>query len=165
MNNILKISGRKKQSSGKKVLVARLIIIALLFLPSLVVAQNPGRDRLLFLDFAELPFNLDMAKYVTTFGAVFSDINNDGIDDLIVSNHGYLRPSIYLNQFGQFVNYSYLLPLERENMDRHGITVIDIDNDGDKDVLITAGGADGIGPGGKNHIYLNLLAETGQFDF
>jgi len=165
MNNILKISGRKKQSSGKKVLVARLIIIALLFLPSLVVAQNPGRDRLLFLDFAELSFDLDMAKYVTTFGAVFSDINNDGIDDLIVSNHGYLRPSIYLNQFGQFVDYSYLLPLEREHMDRHGITVIDIDNDGDKDVLITGGGADGIGPGGKNHIYLNLLVETGQFDF
>lgn len=153
------------QTHRKKVLAALIVIMTLLFLPCLTTAQNPGYGKTMFLDFAELLFGPGMDKYTETFGAVFSDINNDGWDDLIVGNHGLLRPSIYLNHFGQFMDYSYVLPLEREVMDRHGITVVDVDNDGDKDLLIAAGGAEGRGPGGKNHIFLNLLVETGQFDF
>ena len=149
----------------KKVLAGPVVIVILLFLPCLTSAQHPGYEKTIFLDFVELPFESGMDKYTETFGAVFSDINNDGWDDLIVGNHGLLRPSIYLNHFGQFLDYSSVLPLDREVMDRHGITVVDIDNDGDKDFLIAAGGAEGRGPGGKNHLFLNLLVETGQFGF
>ncbi|NIM91417.1 MAG: hypothetical protein GTO17_10775 [Candidatus Aminicenantes bacterium] len=160
-----RVSGRKKKSIGKIGLVSCLVIAAVLFLSSLFDAQSPGYDKFIFLDFEELPFASDMGKFTATFGAVFSDINNDGWDDLIVSNHGWMSPSVYLNHFGQFVDYSHVLPVVWEKLDRHGITVVDIDNDRDKDVLIAAGGAEGRGPGAKNHLYLNLLTETGQFDF
>ncbi len=145
----------------KKILILALQLILIATTQSF--NRSPVKNEQL--KFFEQSIDEKLNKYTPTYGIVFSDIDNDGQDDLIVSNHGWFRPSIYMNDHGGFKDYSFLLPLDRETMDRHGITVVDIDNDGDKDILIAAGGADGIGPGGANHIFLNRLIETGVLEF
>ncbi|MCK5059419.1 MAG: CRTAC1 family protein [Candidatus Aminicenantes bacterium] len=104
-----------------------------------------------------------LTKYTPTFGAAVVDINNDGTDDLVISNHGQI-PSLYLNKNGVFENYSHLFP-EQILVDRHGVTAVDLDNDGDKDLIFAAGGGDGIGPGHMNRLYQNLLMERGKLTF
>jgi len=99
-----------------------------------------------------------------TFGLVFSDIDNDGDDDLIISNHGCNKPSIYLNQDGFFQDHSMLLSITRIS-DRHHIGLLDLDNDGDKDMVIACGGDNGIGPGWPNEVYQNMLKEQGTLAF
>lgn len=99
----------------------------------------------------------------TTFGAVFSDVDNDGDDDLVVSRHGS-GIELFLNQGGfSFDRESHLLA--RTTGDRHGITAIDIDNDGDRDLVIAGGGADGLGEGTVNFVLKNMLVETGDLRF
>jgi len=141
--------------------LALILIIGLLSIPVMSSALQDVQD----LSFIEQPFPPELIKSTPTFGVVFTDINGDERDDLIISNHGWLRPSIYLNTGGGFQDASFLLRLDREVMDRHGITVVDIDNDGDRDLFIAAGGADGVGPGGTNHVFLNRLSESGSFYF
>lgn len=99
-----------------------------------------------------------------TFGAVFSDIDNDGDDDLVISNHGCAFPLVYLNQDGFFQDRSALLPVNRIS-DRHHIGLLDLDNDGDKDLVIACGGDNGIGPGWPNEVYRNMLREQGTLAF
>lgn len=104
-----------------------------------------------------------LTKYTPTFGAAAADIDNDGSDDLVISNHGQI-PSLYLNKNGVFENHSHLLP-EQKLKDRHGVAAVDLDNDGDKDLIFAAGGGDGLGPGHTNSLYRNLLNETGKLAF
>jgi hypothetical protein len=99
-----------------------------------------------------------------TFGAVFSDIDNDGDDDLLVSRHGK-GPFLYLNRGDLTFEDVTKMILPRTRGDRHGVTVVDLDNDGDRDLVMAGGGADGVGKGAVNHTYRNLLAETGELAF
>jgi len=101
--------------------------------------------------------------YSPTFGAVAADIDNDGIDDLAVSNHNQ-PPSLFLNRNGLFIDSSDIFP-DRVRSDWHGITAVDLDNDGDRDLIIAAGGSDGTGPGLPNRLFRSLLADTGQLAF
>lgn len=110
---------------------------------------------------ATVQYGLD--RYTMTFGAVAVDINRDGRDDLVVSNHGKL-PSIFINRGDFFEDHSDLFP-DPVIRDRHGITVVDLDNDGDRDMVIAGGGADGVGPGSENRIYKNLLRDSGSPGF
>ncbi|MCK4766679.1 MAG: CRTAC1 family protein [Candidatus Aminicenantes bacterium] len=103
--------------------------------------------------------SVGLTKFTRTFGAAAVDINNDYSDDLIISNHGCL-PSLYLNINGIFEDHSFLLP-EQKTHDLHGVTAVDLDNDGDKDLIFAGGGSDGIGAGHANRLYRNLLSETG----
>lgn len=132
-----------------------------LFLPLNLQAQEERRIVFQEQDLGALK------KFTATFGAVFVDIDNNGWDDLIVSNHGLNFPTIYLNEGGSFVDKSSLLPMKERFRDRHAITVVDIDNDGDRDIFIGGGGggAEHVATGMRNEIYLNTLAQTGEFGF
>lgn len=104
-------------------------------------------------------------RHSTTYSIAVSDLDGDADDDLLVGNHGS-PPTLYLNtgQQGRFVEQSVLLGIGRHR-DRHGFTVVDIDNDGDRDILYAGGGADGVGRGLPNGVHNNLLAQTGQLAF
>jgi hypothetical protein len=142
------------------------IWIPILLITVLASAFNQKISNENRLTFVEKTLNGISDVYSETFGAAFSDINNDGLDDLIVSNHGWRIPGIFLNDGqGGFKDFSSLVPYQMMIIDRHGITVADIDNDGDKDLLIAAGGAEGVGRGGPNNIFLNRLMETGSLSF
>ena len=104
-------------------------------------------------------------KYVSTFSAGVADFNEDSRDDLLIGNHGF-PPALYLNKGSSFIESNEFLPDEhRKRSDRHGFTLVDLDNDGDTDILYAAGGDDGIGRGSPNNIYQNMLTETGDLSF
>lgn len=106
-----------------------------------------------------------LERYSSTFSAGVSDFNRDGQDDLLVGNHGR-PPVLLLNDKGRFIDAQALLPEEhRQRKDRHGFTLVDIDNDGDTDMIYAAGGADGVGRGSSNAVYRNLLVESGELRF
>ena len=77
-----------------------------------------------------------MAKFNQTFSVAVVDINNDGSDDLVLSNHGFL-PSLFLKKKGVFEDHSLLFP-DQVISDRHGVTAVDLDNDGDKDIIFAS---------------------------
>ncbi len=106
---------------------------------------------------------LKLARSEETFGVAVADIDNDGHDDLIISNHNK-PPSLFLYHEGVFLDRSDLLP-DRVLSDWHGIAAVDLDNDGDKDLVIAGGGTDGVGPGERNRLFQNLLSESGRLAF
>jgi hypothetical protein len=113
--------------------------------------------------FDDITVEAGVAIYSNTFGAAFSDIDNDGDDDLILSRHAG-GPALFLNQNGMvFSDATHLLPATWG--DRHGITVVDLDNDGDRDLAIVCGGADGVGNGCSNQTIRSLLTENGKLAF
>ncbi len=113
--------------------------------------------------FVDFTVQAGLSRTSVTFSAVFSDIDGDGDDDLIVGNHG-TPPSLFINRDGVFADASDLIPIPGV-ADRHGIVAVDLDNDGDRDLVIAGGGADGIGTGASNEVYRNLLRETGELGF
>ena len=104
-----------------------------------------------------------LSIYSPTFAIAAVDINGDLKDDLLVGNHGY-PPTLYLNHDGKMTNSGKALPIFKRD-DRHGYTIVDLDNDGDRDLLYAGGGQDGIGKGSGNGVYKNLLAEKGSLEF
>ncbi len=151
-----------RRQRGNKLAALMLILL----LPPAAYAidgqENSGRE--IAISFKDMTARYGIERYICTFGAVFADIDNDGLDDLIVSNHGGSRPSVLLNRGGRFEDDSHCLPMT-DIVDMHGITVVDIDNDGDKDVLIAGGGNLGIGDGSPSQLFKSLLVETGSFSF
>lgn len=97
-----------------------------------------------------------------TFGAAWGDFNGDDLPDLWVNNHFNNQGILYQNEGdGTFtdVTLDVFLATELEG-DDHGSAWIDIDNDGDQD-LIQVGGGDTPTPDPRqaNNLYIN---EGGQ---
>jgi hypothetical protein len=138
----------------------RIGLLCLVFLVGFCAHDDPVvRDcpEIILTDFTQ---SKGLVRYTPTFGVAVVDIDNNGSDDLVISNHSK-DPLIFLNKNAFFEDRSELIP-DKGPIDRHGVTAVDLDNDGDKDLLIAAGGADGIGEGFNNILYLNLLSETGD---
>jgi len=94
-----------------------------------------------------------------TFSLSVADVNADGKDDILVGAHER-NPYLYINADTGFTNQSAALFNAPYNHDRHGYTFADMDNDGDLDLAIAAGGDDGVGKGAAN-MFLKNETENG----
>ena len=80
-----------------------------------------------------------------TWGAAWGDLDGDHYPDLFVSNHRMRAALYHNNRDGTFTDVSKQVDLSqtrgwtggRSNVDTHAATWVDIDNDGDEDLLET----------------------------
>lgn len=142
-------------------LAAWFIVLPLIARPFSKKPQPANPSDRIILERAAGAWGLERRE--ATFGVAVADFDNDGHDDLIISNHNK-PPSLFLYRDGAFVDRSDLLP-NRVLSDWHGMAAVDLDNDGDKDIVIAGGGADGVGPGEINRLFRNMLVETGHLGF
>ncbi len=88
-----------------------------------------------------------------SYGAAWGDFDGDGYPDLWVPNHGN-QPNLYLNLGdGTFADVAPVL-VGRDKGDVHGAVWIDVDGDGDQDV-VEIGGAGGDLNQTPNRVFVN----------
>lgn len=139
----------------KTYLPGRLLLVAMLL--AVTGKDASAEPSLRFVDATE---QAGLLVYSPSFAVVATDIDGDLRDDLFIGNHGF-PPNLFLNRGGLFEPANHLVPITRRD-DRHGYTLVDLDNDGDRDMVYAGGGADGIGKGSDNRLYRNNLVETGE---
>ena len=91
--------------------------------------------------FSDVSVAAGVAHSGESYGASWGDLNGDGYPDIFASNHRQ-QPSLFLNLGnGTFFDTGpQVLPWRnRPGADTHGGTWADIDNDGDQDLLVSAG--------------------------
>lgn len=92
-----------------------------------------------------------------TFGMGWGDADGDGWPDLWVGNHAN-APTLYINQQdGTFAHEEdlWLLPEFNRVYDAHGVAWVDLDRDGDADLVESVGAQQGEGQG-RNRVLMNL---------
>jgi Ca2+-binding RTX toxin-like protein len=99
-------------------------------------------------------------KPTQTWGSAWGDIDGDGDLDLWVNRHQLSPPSMYRNLGnGKFQNVTDQVFLSNQiNGDFHGAAFIDVDNDGDQDLIQLAGGdqgADDANPNKEKKLFIN----------
>lgn len=125
-------------------------------------SRNKNRDRGIRL--TDATYLLGTEKRAKTFSLGVSDFNNDGLDDILIGSHTG-SPFLYRNTATGFVNDSRRLFKVPAHADKHGYTIVDIDDNGFLDIAIAGGGADGIGNGSPNIFMRNTTAERGMLSF
>ncbi|MGB7395062.1 MAG: VCBS repeat-containing protein, partial [Pricia sp.] len=71
---------------------------------------------------------------------VAGDINGDGTEDFIVGSSSGYSPEIFLqNQDGSFNNYPLFTDDENKKFEEEGLTLFDLENDGDLDLYLVSG--------------------------
>ena len=113
-------------------LLAALAAIPGFAVPSLASAQ---------ISFVDMSAAAGVAHRGESYGASWGDLNGDGYPDLFASNHRQ-QPSLFLNRGnGTFHETGpQVLPWRnRPGADTHGAAWVDFDNDGDQDLLVSAG--------------------------
>ncbi|MEI8665465.1 CRTAC1 family protein [Pseudoalteromonas sp. B28] len=76
-------------------------------------------------------------------GPSLSDLNNDGLYDLLLTNHDSTPVQLFLsNSDFSFTKQADIYP----RVDLHGMASGDYDNDGDNDILLSLGGGNGLSP-------------------
>lgn len=99
-------------------------------------------------------------KPTQTWGSAWADIDGDGDLDLWVNRHQLSPPTLYENLGnGKFKNITEQAFLSTQsNGDFHGAAFIDVDNDGDQDLIQLAGGdqgADDANPNKEKKLFIN----------
>jgi|GEM_PF-3287199 len=103
-------------------------------------------------------FDLSPDANYTDWVAI-ADLNNDGWNDVVIANRE--QPNQYLINNGSGVNSDLFGPTRQISADSEytrELRVVDVDNDGDLDVITIANADD------FNKLYLNLFIENGQVD-
>jgi hypothetical protein len=106
--------------------------------------------------FEDVTARLGAPRYGPTFGMGWGDVNGDGMPDLWSGNHAD-EPSLYINQGDGTFTEEILLrtPFDFELVyDAHGVAWIDLDNDGDADLVESVGAQQGEGLG-RNRVLQN----------
>jgi hypothetical protein len=124
--------------------------------------------------FTDVTASVGLNRVVPAMGANFGDLDNDGYLDMYLGtgtpSFGALMPNIMLKNVGgtRFVDVTEATGTGHLQKG-HGISFVDIDNDGDEDVILNVGGAvpgdnygealfENRGAGGDNHwIALKLV--------
>ena len=94
------------------------LILAVFFLAYLSIngcSKNAGAPSV---GFENKTQEVGLAKHSNTFSIVVTDVDNDGMDDLLVGNHDS-PPTLYLNKSLQFIAQPDALPIKKR-ADRHG---------------------------------------------
>jgi hypothetical protein len=132
---------------------------------SSLIYRNDGVDSFTTVDEAPLAINADHRGWACTWG----DYDNDGFLDLIITHPaGFLGsprlPCLLLRnngdgRFTDITGYYFTDHLEPYTV----ATWYDFDQDGDIDLFIASGPANG--SGARDFLYRNMLIETGSVDF
>lgn len=97
-------------------------------------------------------------------GPSVGDVNNDGHYDFVTANHNYIPPQLVTNNGDNTVTIKRLFPGAQ---DFHGNALGDYDNDGDLDIMVALGGANGTSPTSyallqnNNGAFENVAVEVG----
>lgn len=116
--------------------------------------------------FEDVTARLGRSQTSPSFGMGWGDVNGDGHPDLWSGNHA-TEPTLYLSQGdGTFeeVLPTWVLPGFERVYDAHGVAFVDLDNDGDQDLVESVGADQGEGAG-RNRIHRNdggFFAEIGS---
>jgi hypothetical protein len=105
---------------------------------ALAVIPLASNAQIAFTDVAQAA---KVARSGESYGASWGDLNGDGLPDLFASNHRQ-QPSLFLNMGnGTFHETApqVLTWRNRARADTHGGSWADLDNDGDQDLLVSAG--------------------------
>jgi ASPIC and UnbV/FG-GAP-like repeat len=128
-------------------------------LPLIFVLCMVSAPALAEIRFEEVTDKAGIAYSGPTVGAAWGDFNGDGFPDVFVPNHRLEgnRPNLYVNQRdGTFLDVASSVLTVSPSADLHGATWADFDNDGDQDLVATAGGSGGKGEVDyPNHLFVN----------
>ncbi|MEJ0029708.1 MAG: FG-GAP-like repeat-containing protein [Bacteroidota bacterium] len=85
------------------------------------------------------------------------DINNDGIDDLVIGGSTKYNHAVYLGQKnGTFVSRDKLSRDDKKTEEDEGLLLFDADNDKDLDLYVVGGGFEGTSPADfRDRLYFN----------
>ncbi|PMH45316.1 hypothetical protein BCU68_10620 [Vibrio sp. 10N.286.49.B3] len=89
-------------------------------------------------------------------GPSIGDIAGNGFYDAILNNHNYIAPQVVTNFAGATVNVDPIFPYAQ---DYHGTALGDFTNDGNLDLMLAMGGANGTSPSS----YILFKNEGGKF--
>jgi ASPIC/UnbV protein/VCBS repeat protein len=121
-------------------LIAKYSLLPILFL---YLTFDPASAEIRFEDVSE---KAGIAYTSPTVGASWGDFNGDGFPDLFVPNHRLEgnTSNLFVNQRdGTFVDVASTVLSVSPLADLHGAAWADFDNDGDQDLIATAGGGGG----------------------